>query len=205
MPPLSDFPFSPKEARSQVEELAKLIDTDDHLGEQAALAPFFRTNQQIAAALGLLHGEIDNPNRVAFEYNIRDQFRADIVVGDSVERAFAFIELEDAGPDSIFTTESRRVSHWSSRFTKGFHQLVDWSYAIESLQSVKDRQLEFGSAKPNYRHMLIIGRGPALSEREEDRLKWHRQSVSIRGDGVLTFTLDDVVRRLRRKLNSEAL
>jgi hypothetical protein len=201
---LSPFTFSASAALSEIEALDDLLDTREDLGERETLLPFFQSHQHVAAALGYLFGKITTPDRIGFEYRILGDFRADIVIGDSAEGAFVLVELENAAANSIFYAGDRSVSHWSSRFYEGFSQLVDWSYALDQKSSSTHLRLELGNALPDLLPMLVIGRRSMLSEKEENRLRWYRQNVPIRGNEVFVLTFDDVARRLRTKLTTES-
>lgn len=201
MTSLEEIEFSPNAATAELEDLASLLRTDDPLSEQDDLLPFFRRHRHVAAALGLFHSEINVPDRVAFEYDFLGAYRADIVIGDSEVSAYALVEIEDAGPDSIFVDRGRSTSYWSPRFNEGFSQLVDWLYELDQRATGTALRQDLGDSEPSFFTMLIVGRRPALSNREWDRLQWHRSHVLVDSTRVFARTFDEVVDDLQRRMH----
>jgi len=198
--PFEEISFSPDTAAAELDELASLLHTDDPLSERDDLLPFFRHHRHVAAALGLFHSEVNVPDRIAFEYDFLGEYRADIVVGDSEVNAYTLIELENAGLDSIFVDRDRSTSYWSSRFNEGFSQLVDWLYELDQRATGTTLRQDFGDPEPSFFTMLIVGRRPALSDREWDRLQWHRSHVLVDSTRVFARTFDEVTDDLQRRM-----
>lgn len=196
-----EISFSPDAAAAELDELTSLLHTDDPLSERDDLLPFFRHQRHASAALGLFHSEINVPNRIAFEYDFLGEYRADIVIGDSEVSAYTLVELEDAGPDSIFVDRGRSTSYWSRRFNEGFSQLVDWLYELDQRATETALRQDFGDSDPSFFTMLVVGRRPALSGREWDRLQWHRSHVLVDSTRVFARTFDEVIDDLQQRMH----
>src|SRR5947209_5614668 len=92
------------QCRSEVEHLRALLGSAS-LAE-VRFREFFQVRPHISALIGLYNPAVVRFDLSAWEYPLFGDFRCDLVIGDSVSRAYAFVELEDAGPRSLFT---RRV------------------------------------------------------------------------------------------------
>lgn len=200
MTPLEELSFSLDAATNELAALDDLLDTETVLSEQNQLLPAFRNHRHLSAALGLFHSENNAPDRLAFEYDFLGTYRADLVVGDAEANAYTLVELEDAGPDSVFEDRGRVTSHWSRRFSDGFNQLVDWLYELDQRASDTALRQDFGHANPDFFTILVIGRSSSLSEREWDRLRWFRSRVIVNSTHVFVRTYDELVSDLRRSM-----
>jgi hypothetical protein len=200
MTPFETVSLSPDTAADELEALRTLLDTESVLSEREDLLPFFQNHHHLSVALGLFHPESNAPDEIAFEYDFLGTYKADLVVGDSDASAYTLVELENAGPDSIFEDRGRVTSHWSRRFSEGFHQLVDWLYELDQRASDTALRQDFGHAEPDFFTILVIGRSPALSEREWDRLRWYRSRVLVDSTHVFVRTYDELASDLRRSM-----
>ncbi|MEQ8960543.1 MAG: DUF4263 domain-containing protein [Coleofasciculus sp. C2-GNP5-27] len=55
--------------------------------------------------------------------------------GDSVKKAYCFVEFENADSNSIFVDKPGKSSpEWSSRFEKCFSQIIDWFWKLDDLE-----------------------------------------------------------------------
>src|SRR4051794_4751404 len=89
------------QCRSEVEDLRVLLENGASLAE-ATFREFFQARPHISALIGLYNPAVVRFDLIAWEYPLFGDFRCDLVIGDSVSRAYAFVELEDAGPKSLF-------------------------------------------------------------------------------------------------------
>lgn len=115
--------FNPNVCRQEAQQLRDFLAASAELKERKQILPFFKERLQLSAFLGSYHPEIVRYDLVAHEFPLFGEFIADLVVGDSKNNAFAFIEFEDALADSIFE-KKKPTPDWSSRFEHGFSQLV---------------------------------------------------------------------------------
>ena len=135
--------FDPMQCRKEAEELRDLLAAGLDLQERKQVLPFFKKHLQLSAFLGSYHPEIVRYDLVAHELPLFGTFVADLVVGDSRNNAFAFIEFEDASPGSIFVQKKgkareKETPDWSPRFEHGFSQLVDWFFKLHEQSQTVD-------------------------------------------------------------------
>jgi hypothetical protein len=82
----------------------------------------------LCALMGTYNSNIvDYKNiRIAREFSIFGDHKADLVVGDIKNRQFCFVEFEDAKRTSIFNIAGAKATpDWSTRYHRGFSQLID--------------------------------------------------------------------------------
>lgn len=188
--------FNAKVCEAELESFRNLLATKDELSERDDILPFFRKSPNLSGLIGLGWPRMLMPNRIAYEFDIFGNFRADLAVGtfkeDNKRNSFIFIEFEDAKANSIFKKSNRVYKDWSTRFEHGFSQLVDWSYALEDL--VKSDQFEdrFGSRRINYEMLLVIGRSQFLTPADVRRIEWRTTNITLNSRHVHFFTYDDL-------------
>jgi len=176
--------FDPVQCRKEADELRDLLATNTELQERKQVLPFFKERLQLSAFLGSYHPEIVRYDLVAHELPLFGTFVADLVVGDSKNNAFAFIEFEDASAGSIFVTKKgkgkeKETPDWSSRFEHGFSQLVDWFFKLHEQGQTVDFEEKFGSRTIRHLGILVVGRTEHLGKREEQRLRWRQEFVLL--------------------------
>ena len=194
--------FDAEQCRKEAEELRELLATNVDLHERKDVLPFFKERLQLSAYLGSYHPDIVRYDLVAHELPLFGDFVADLVVGDSKNSAFAFIEFEDASPDSVFVKKKKATPDWSSRFEHGFSQLVDWFFKLHEQGQTVDFEDKFGSRTIRHLGILVIGRSEHLGKREEQRLRWRQEFVLLNSKQIYCKTFDqlrdDILARLER-------
>jgi hypothetical protein len=173
---------------------------DGTLEEARDVLPFFQSHRNHAALLGSYNPGIVNFDCLAFEFSLFGDHRVDLVVGDSKNREYSFIEFEDAKPNSVFTRGGRKTPRWSRRFEVGYSQLVDWILWLQNCQSSADFQSRFGMRPIQFTTLLIIGRDAHLDDFAAQRLAWRADQVLVASRKVHCLTFD----RLHRDLNARA-
>jgi hypothetical protein len=196
------FAFSPDRCREELVAFKVLLDSRPELSERADILPFFGAHRHLAAFTGSLNPNLHVFDRLATEYDLFGDFRADVVVGDSQANAYTLIEFEDAKRESVFRADGRYTLAWSPRFEHGFSQLVDWFWKIEDQQKNDDFRHRFGTGVSRFFAVLVIGRSSFLDERGRARMAWRSDRVLINSRPTLCFTFDDLHRHLDRKLQS---
>lgn len=189
--------FDPRKCRQEAEELRQLLETNTTLQERSQVIPFFKERLHLSAFLGSYHPEIVRYDLVAHEFPLFGTFVADLVVGDSRNHAFAFIEFEDASPGSIFvpkrgTAKEKETPDWSSRFEHGFSQLVDWFFKLHEQGQTVDFEQKFGSRTIRHLGILVVGRKEHLGPREEQRLRWRQEFVLLNSKQIHCKTFDQL-------------
>jgi hypothetical protein len=171
------------------------------LTERQDVLDFFRSRQQLAAFIGSYFPYVSNFDSIAYEYDIFGDFRADLAVGDSKNGQYAFIEFEDAGPDSIFRTRSNRSSsEWSPRFERGYSQVLDWLWKLSDMETTTEFENRFSPNYTRYEGMLIIGRTVDLSFKDTVRFNWRRDRVIVDSKQIHCITFDELYSDLDERL-----
>ena len=183
--------FDPGQCRKEAEELRDFLVTNRDLQERKQVLPFFKERLQLSAFLGSYHPEIVRYDLVAHELPLFGDFAADLVVGDSKNSAFAFIEFEDASPESIFV-KRKATPDWSPRFEHGFSQLVDWFFKLHEQGQTVEFEEKFGSRTIRHLGILVIGRTEHLGKREEHRLRWRQEYVLLNSKQIHCKTFDQL-------------
>jgi hypothetical protein len=186
--------FDPRQCRKEAEELRDFLATNRELQERKQVIPFFKDRLQLSAFLGSYHPDIVRYDLVAHELPLFGDFVADLVVGDSRNSAFAFIEFEDASPHSIFGKKTRKKAtpDWSSRFEHGFSRLVDWFFKLHEQGQTAEFEDKFGSRTIRHLGILVIGRTEHLGTRETQRLRWRQEHVLLNSKQVHCKTFDQL-------------
>jgi hypothetical protein len=183
--------FDPAQCRQEAEQLRDFLATYRDLQERKQVLPFFKDRLQLSAFLGSYHPDIVRYDLVAHELPLFGDFVADLVVGDSKNSAFAFIEFEDASSESIFV-KKKATPDWSPRFEHGFSQLVDWFFKLHEQGQTVDFEDKFGSRTIRHLGILVIGRSEHLGKREEQRLRWRQEYVLLNSKQIHCKTFDQL-------------
>lgn len=186
----------------QTSEFGELLRTNEVLSESRDILPFFKERKHLSAFLGSYAGGINNFDKYAHEFSVFDDFRADLVVGDSRTNEYFFIEFEDAKQNSIFERNGEKVTlEWSKRFEHGYSQLVDWFWKLDDMGKTTEFKSKFGSELTNYHGMLVIGRDKFLDYRGRVRLDWRRNKVLVNSKSIICVTYDELFRQIDSRLD----
>lgn len=192
------------ELRREFHEFEALLASRAPLKESTDILPFLRMRPHLAASFGFANAYLHMPDRLAQEVTVFGSFRCDVVVGDSRSEQFTLIELEDATQTSVFERASKRAyPRWSSRFEKGFSQLVDWAWRL-SHERPPSIVLEpiFGCRNPKIHYLLVVGRQHWLDASAEARLEWRRSHNGIAHQRTSIWTYDTVLDFVPRRLEA---
>lgn len=193
--------MDPTACRVQLGELRTLLQGNSDLKE-TVLRQFFQARRHISALIGLYNPSIGRFDRVAWEYPLFGEFRCDLAIGDSVTRAYAFIEFEDAGPRSLFVKHGYRAAReWSPRFDHGYSQVVDWFYKLQVMTDSADMEARFGQRAIDYAGVLVVGRDQHLQTGEQLRLRWRREHVIVNSKRIICVTFDQLLEDLAFRLD----
>ena len=200
MKKLAAIRYNAESVKAELTELNAFLQANREFDEQKELAPFLRARTQLCARIGKLGRLIVEPDCLAQEYDMFGDFAADLVVGDSQEGAYTFVEFEDARPNSLFVQKSSRYkSEFAPLFERGYSQLVDWFYKLDSMQGTRDMEERFGRREIRYDGILIIGRNEFISPAEQARLAWRQDRVVVNSRHILVYTFDQLYSILWRK------
>jgi hypothetical protein len=203
--------FDPAECLRETPGLRDWLAANTSLEERKDVLPFFKARQQLSAFLGSYHPDIARYDRVAHEFPLFGDFTCDLVVGDSQTQAYAFIEFEDAAPDSIFAKKGgkkkagKATPEWAPRFERGFSQLVDWFFKLHDQANTTEFEAKFGSRTIKHCGLLVIGRDQALGPREAQRLRWRQEFVLVNSKQIHCKTFDQLCEELLYRLGKYSL
>jgi len=181
--------------RRELGQLADLLGGHRPLGEAKDIMPLLRTTRHLVAYFGHANANLGAADLLAIEKPLLGSFRCDLAIGGSVSGQFTLIELEDARPHSVFEpVRGRDYPRWSSRFERGFSQLVDWAWRIDhERQPSATLEAVFGTSDPKLHYLLVIGRDHWIGEAGRARLHWRRLHNGISGHRTTVWTYDDLL------------
>jgi len=193
MKSFSQLDFDPRICLQQLEEFKQLLQSRQSLSERNDILPFFRERQHLSAAVGFYNPDIIQPSQIAFEYDMFGDFASDLVVGDSVSKAYCFVEFEDAAPNSIFVSKAgKNTPEWSPRFEHGCSQIVDWFWKLDDMERTEDFENRFNGRAIDYIGVLVIGRNENLELRERKRLAWRKKKLLVNSQHIKCITFDEL-------------
>jgi hypothetical protein len=197
-----EIKFDLSAAATQLDAFESLLKSKAWLAESADLLPFFKANDQFVASLGLLFSVIGVPDRIAAEYDLWGDFRADVVIGDSRRAAYVVIELENAEEDSIFRKVGTKATReWSPRFEHGYSQILDWLHQLDTQRQTAQMEGRFGVREPVFTAALLIGRDAGVvGPIEKDRFAFRVHRVAVDSKKVECITFDQLAAALRDKM-----
>ncbi|MES3628717.1 MAG: DUF4263 domain-containing protein [Longimonas sp.] len=200
---LDPIRFDPHKCREELDDLGVHLGTNHDLNERKDVLSFFRNRRHLSVFIGSYFTYISDFNRIAYEYDVFGDFKADLVVGDASSGWYGFIEFENADASSIFTTKPGKATpEWSPRFEHGFSQLVDWFWKLSDMENTRDFANRFGDEYAGYEGLLIAGRVDELTRREKDRLRWRRDNILVNSKHIHCVTFDDLHAHLDARLRS---
>lgn len=195
---LNPIKFDPIACEGELNEFRQLLQ-ERELSEYKDILPFFRKRLQLSALLGWLHPSIVNVGRIALEFGVVGDFRADLVVGDRIRGAYCLIEFEEGKADSIFKKSGRSKDEWAPRFEHGFSQVVDWFWKLDDISKTDHFEEMFGTRSADILGVLVIGRSSALSQADLQRLDWRRRKLVVNSQHIQCVTFDELYEELVEK------
>jgi hypothetical protein len=196
---MNDLEFFNIDYRQCIVELGRFEELlkNDELRESGQILPFFKENLHLSAFIAFYVPQLERYDRIKHEFTLFGDFRADLIVGDSISKTYCFIEFEEATRDSIFKNRGRTTSEWSSRFERGFSQIVDWFWKMDDFKNTSQFRSIFGSETIEFYGMLVIGRDSFLSDSEKSRLRWRVNKVLIDSRKIICITFDELARDIK--------
>jgi hypothetical protein len=190
------------QAQRELAEYRNLLESPQ-LSERRDLLPFFRERLQLAALMGFYNTRLTEHDRIAVELDLFGDFNADFAVGSSRTHQYCFIEFEDATSRSIFRPSTNRsLPVWSNRFERGYSQLIDWMFWLESQKNTPGYYQRFGVGEIHYIGLLVIGRDRDLADPLlRRRLTWRSDHVVVCSRRIVCLTFDELFRDFASRLN----
>ena len=171
--------FDAVQARKEWQEYQLLLQTKPELKEREDVLPFFRERHHLSVLIGYYLPSVLKPNCFGHEFSIFGDFKADLIVGDSINRHYLLIEFEDGKSNSIFTRTRRTTSEWSSRLEKAYSQLTDWLWQLDGMRNTPQFETAFKKSDAEFQCVIVIGKNTNLTEDEQKRLRWRENNTVI--------------------------
>lgn len=200
LPGFQALTFNPERCRQDLAAFEALLAGTPELREKADILPFFRAHPHLSLFLGSYDATLDRYDRLAYEFDLFGDFKPDIVIGDWGTKRYCFVEFEDAFVDSVFQKVARQTTVWAPRFERGFSQIIDWFWLLESNQDTERFEGKFGKRRIDASALLVVGRDSGVSGGDRLRLEWRRKNVVVNPQKVFCCTFDELLRGLKRKL-----
>ena len=197
------FSFTRERAEAELSQFKQLLDTHSHtpLREREHILPFFRTHRHAAALIGSYNMNAVHMDRIAFEFDIFGDHKADLVIGDSQDHQYCFVEFEEATETSIFKKSAKATPNWSHHFEHGFSQIIDWILWLDNQRGTTAYTSRFGVTSIQFVAVLIIGRDRFIEEVSlRERLTWRSEQVVVASRKVNCITYDRLYRNLSARL-----
>ncbi len=141
--------------------------------------------------IGTCNNMIAHTDRIAFEFDIFGDHKADLVIGDSQNHEYCFVEFEDATETSSFKKSSKATPGWSARFERGFSQIIDWILWLDNQRGTTAYTTRFGVPSIQFVALLVIGRDRFLEQAPlRDRLTWRSEQTIVASRKVNCLTYD---------------
>jgi hypothetical protein len=191
------------EVKNEILEYKHFIDSSDELNEKSQILPFFRSHYQLSAYLASYHPKISRIDRLAFEYPIFGDYRADIVAGDSRTGHYCFIECENISKTSIFCASKRNTLDWSTRFEHGYGQIIDWFYLLSTADGNRLLRNNFEGVDIDFVGLLLIGKEKGLSHICKERLEWRERKIIVDSSHIYCIPFDKLSIELSNRMGLE--
>lgn len=201
MKKLTQHTFDRAQCRVQWKEFEQLLKSKTVLDENKDILPFFKARQDLSLFITSYIPDIKDADVLAHEYPIYGDFRADLVIGDSVTHNYLLVEFENGSANSIFTKKkSKATPDWAPRFECAFSQLVDWLWKLDDMRSTADFVHAFGDRQAKFHGMIVIGKDMQLDSQSKDRLRWRVNRVVVDSNAVSCISFNDLAADLDFRL-----
>jgi hypothetical protein len=200
MKSLDRLQFSAEQCQRELDSFEDLLKSNLVLGERKHITGFFRRNRQLSLLLGQ-YAPPGPADVVADEFDVSGDFVADMIVGNSKSQTYCMVEFEEGAQNSIFTGGNGKTRVFTSRFDRGFSQLVDWFCALDDQKKSDKFRDCFGIADVKFHGLLVIGRSSGFSgNRDLSRFRWRRNHIIVDSHAVQCITYDQLCEELKGML-----
>lgn len=196
--------FDVARCAEELRDFRRLLDSKKELEEGADIKPFFEAHSHLSALLGAFHWSNSRWDRIAFQYQLFGDFACDLVVGDSAQKVYVFVEFEDGLPTSLFRRQGEKSTpEWGSRVERAFSQIVDWFWKLDDMARTDDFEVRLGARHVDYCGVIVAGRDEWLAHsRERRRWDWRSQKVLVNGFAIRCVTYDQLYNFLAGRLEA---
>jgi hypothetical protein len=203
MKKLTPHKFDKTKCRREWNAFDKLLKSKAKLDEHGDILPFFKARHDLSMLISWNFPRMGNADVFAHEYPIYDDFRADLIVGDSSRHNYLLVEFENGRSDSIFKKRRGKATpDWAPRFECAFSQLVDWLWKLDDMRSTADFGHAFGDRQAKFHGLIVIGKGMALEAQEKSRLKWRVDKIIVDSSAISCVSFDELSSDLNFRLTN---
>ena len=203
MKKLTQHQFDRKQCRAQWKDFQLLLKSKTVLDENKDILPFFKARHDLSLLITSYFPHIKNADVFAHEYPIYGDFKADLIVGDSVTNSYLLVEFENGSPESVFKKKPGKATpDWAPRFECAFSQLVDWLWKLDDMRSTADFVHAFGNRQAKFQGLIIIGKDMQLDSQSASRLKWRVDRVVVDSSFVSCISFNDLASDLDFRLTN---
>ncbi|MGM8575849.1 Shedu immune nuclease family protein [Enterobacter hormaechei] len=186
--------YNKANALVQFGEYQDLLRNNQTLSESKDILPFFKKSPDLNLLICYHLPKLRQANCYASEFDIWGDFKADMIVGDSITHQYLLVEFEDGKPDSIFKTNGQKQTpDWSKRFEGAHSQLLDWLWKIEDMRGSRDFLHTFGSSRAKFSGIIITGKDMNLQPQELDRLDWRTSKTIVESTHLMCVSFDELL------------
>lgn len=104
----------PSRARIQHQAFVDLLNSTTDLKEREHVLPFFGNSLDLAFLFSHYIPAIINADRIATEFQIYGDFKADLIVGDSSQGKYLLVEFENGSANSVFKSNKKAIPDWGA-------------------------------------------------------------------------------------------
>lgn len=201
MKEFKEIGFELKILENELLAFEELLSKNPNLEESSQILPFFRKSPYLSALVGKVYfPDIVEANRIAFEFDVFGDFKADLVIGDFQNESYTFVEFEDGKANSIFKKSlGKYQKEWSNKFEHGYSQIIDWFWKLDDLKQSTSFEAIFGGRDIDFEGILIIGRNSSLeSIIDKKRFRWRRRHTIIQSKKIHCVTYDELLEDLKQ-------
>lgn len=194
--------FDARQCLRELDDFARLLDSrTKELDEAKDILPFFKEHLHLLLSLGSFNVNVTRFDMWALEFSLSGMFRADAVIGDSHNHNYCFVEFESAKLTDVFIAQSNRTwSRWADRFERGFSQLVDWLWLLDSESGSQSFESRYGAREIKATALLVMGRDAGISDVDRPRYRWRREHIAAQAGLVLFYTYDELYEVMRQRV-----
>lgn len=189
---LGNHTYSKSVAKTQFAAYRTFLTSNPEFGERSLALPFFQSNPQLCAIIGLCTTGMASPDKLAFELNLGGTYRPDFVVACSATKHVLFVELEDGKNSSFFARLGAGKPRLAARLLHAMSQVIDWSFQLSQLSDAGLKTV-FGFVPTDIQFLVVCGRGTNIVD-PADKLKqeWVTRMLKVESRTVQVLTYDDL-------------
>jgi hypothetical protein len=182
-----------REAERQLVQFQSFLHNNKTFSEKQVVNEL-REKLHLSCLIGAMSSGVWRSDVYKFEFQIMGVFKADLVVGNSQQKRFVFVEFESGDKHSLFGPKKTfQMRDWSQKFEHGFGQLVDWAWAIRDAGNTQIFENAFGCDEFSAEYLLVCGRDSLMDGTEQKRHAWRARNCILGGKQATCLTYDGLL------------